>query len=170
MVVACTSRHARAATTGSDESDRIAKNSVYAEGLGPGVVYSLDYDRVIGAFAGRAGVGVVVGRETSSSGSSKLLPLLLTIPITVSYVGGGTDWDMFEAGAGLVVTHVAPRVSTAYVKERQTATTTVLGTVFLGYRYQPPSGGFMFRVGASALAGRYGVLPLWPYLALGAAL
>jgi hypothetical protein len=134
-------------------------------------VYSLDYDRVIGAFAARAGVGLVVGSEKSSSGESKVLPLLLSVPLTVSYIGGGgNDWDMFETGAGIVVTRVAPRVSTAYVKERQTTTTSVLGTVFLGYRYQPPSGGFMFRVGASALVGSYGFFPLWPYLALGAAL
>ena len=57
--------------------------------------------------------------------------------------------------------------------------TSVLGTAIVGYRRQPPGGGFQFRIGVEALVGkglslsesnrdpdRIGVLP-WMYLSLG---
>ncbi|HEX9572660.1 MAG TPA: hypothetical protein VF994_01115 [Myxococcales bacterium] len=55
----------------------------------------------------------------------------------------------------------------------------MLGTAILGYRRQPPTGGFQFRIGLEALVGKglslsetgrnpdqIGVLP-WMYMSLG---
>ena len=66
-----------------------------------------------------------------------------------------------------MVLYAAAHVSTIYVKERPTASTTVFGTALIGYRYQPPDGGVLFRIGASMIAGRDGFFPLWPYASLG---
>ncbi|MGH7272255.1 MAG: hypothetical protein ACREJ3_17635, partial [Polyangiaceae bacterium] len=48
--------------------------------------------------------------------------------------------------------------------------TFVLPCALVGYRFQPPGGGFVFRVGMSAIfaGSTLPVLP-WPYLALGGA-
>ncbi len=153
------------------EDVRQANDSLYVEALGPAIYYSLNYDRIIGPVAARIGVGMMFGKEESQNGVGGSVPttLLLAIPITVSYVGDGPLWDMFEAGAGVVITHVAARASGLYIKENATAVTAPIATAFLGYRYQPPDGGLLVRVGISTLVSRYGFYPVWPYGSLGVA-
>ncbi len=148
--------------------DRNANNSVYLEGLGPGLVYTLNYDRVLGDdFSLRAGFGLVLGEEKSASGEKSIKPLILSIPVMLNYIGGGSRWSMLEVGAGLVLLHVGARVSYIYVQKRDDAETSPVAAGLIGYRYQPPNGGFMFRAGVTALVGRYGFLPLWPYASVG---
>ncbi|HEX4475050.1 MAG TPA: hypothetical protein VH142_08240 [Polyangiaceae bacterium] len=148
--------------------DRYANNSVYLEGLGPGLVYSLNYDRVLGEdFSLRAGLGLVLGEEKSASGEKSIKPLILSIPVMLNYIGSGSRWSMLEVGAGLVLLHVGARVSYIYVQKRDNAETSPVAAALLGYRYQPPNGGFMFRAGVTAFVGRYGFLPLWPYASAG---
>jgi hypothetical protein len=147
-----------------DEEDRAANNSIYAEGLGPGIVYSLDYDRAFGDAVVRVGAGVVPGKE---AGKASTEPLLISVPLTVSYIGAGSRWNMLELGAGLVYLHVAPHVRNFYVESKPETVNTVLATGIVGYRFQPPQGGLLIRAGVCPIIGRYGFFPLWPYLALG---
>jgi hypothetical protein len=160
---------AQAAPPVEPEGERTANNAFYAEGLGPGIVYSLNYERVFDDVVVRGGVGCVFGEEKSSKpgAETSTKPLLLTVPLTVGYIGNGTKWNMLELGAGAVVLHAAANAGTFYVTSRPSATTTVLATAIIGYRFQPPRGGLTVRAGLCALVGRYGFLPLWPYASAG---
>jgi len=146
--------------------ERYANNAVYAEGLGPGIVYSLNYDRAFGDWAIRAGVGLVPGQESGKNGPHSEIALG-TVPITVTFIGAGNRWSMLEVGLGVVGLHVAPNVSTFLVDRKTFTVNTVLGTGIVGYRFQPPRGGVIVRLGVCPVVSRYGFFPLWPYGAFG---
>jgi hypothetical protein len=146
--------------------ERTANNALYVEGLGPGLFYSVDYDRAFGDIAARIGVGYV--SLGVSDGQSSASASFLSIPITVSYLGIGSKKHMFEVGGGVSILHVGAGASGLYVDEKGSGSaTTVLGTVILGYRMQPVDGGFFLRAGLSPLISKYGFLP-WPHIGLGA--
>lgn len=153
--------------------ERAAKNVIYAEGLGAGIYYSINYERTFGDFSGRVGFGYVSlgasavnGTSTSSASAS-----FLSVPLTVSYLGIGSKTSMFEVGAGATILNVGG--SATFLGESSSSRssgsdTLVLGDVITGYRLQPPDGGFFLRAGINTLLGipGFAVLPL-PYLALG---
>jgi hypothetical protein len=157
------------ATTADDDPLRRANNVLYAEWLGPGQVYSIDYERTLDRVSLRAGVGYIPGivKPSTPGAQGHFTTLLLTVPICVSYAALVSDWNVIEVAAGAVPMYVRAHVSTPYIKESDSNTTTVLGTLYFGYRYQPSSGGISVRAGISMLAGKYGFLPLWPYVSLG---
>lgn len=74
----------------AEEDERTARNSIYVEGLGPGLAYSVNYDRmVIDDLAVRVGVSYMSYGASASSGSSTASASItyLTFPITASWVG-----------------------------------------------------------------------------------
>jgi len=156
------------------EDERTANNSLYLEGLGPGLLYSINYDRSIGDFSARVGFGYVAlsASATSADGMSGATASasFFTVPITVSYLGIGSKKHMLELGAGATIMHVGAGGSTFDSSSSDSASaglTTVMPVAIVGYRYQPPHGGFLFRGGISPIfAGSIAVLPL-PYIALG---
>jgi hypothetical protein len=163
------------------EEERSANNALYLEGLGPGLFYSVNYDRSFGDFAGRVGFGYVSLSATSTddTGSGMVQQTtasagLFTIPITVSYLGIGSKKNMLELGLGATILHVGAGVSTIDAKTDSSSSnasaTVVLPVAIVGYRYQPPHGGFVFRGGLSPIfaGSSIPVLP-WPYVALGGA-
>jgi hypothetical protein len=160
-----------------DDEERTANNALYAEGLGAGLFYSLNYERSFGDFAGRIGFGYLSvsasssdpnGQESSSASAS-----IFTVPLTISYLGIGTKTNIFELGAGATILHVGEGASFVDTDSSSTAsgsTTLVLPHVVVGYRHMPPDGGFLFKAGVTALVAgdSIPVLP-WPYVAFGAA-
>ena len=148
--------------------ERTANNSIYVEGLGPGLFYSVNYDRTYEDFAGRIGFGYV--SVSASGGSSNAHASVITVPITVSYLGIGSKRNMFEVGAGATVVRWGAGASSFAADENRTANasdTSVWGTVMLGYRLQPPDGGFLLRAGLSPIIGAASTVIPWPYLSLG---
>jgi len=144
--------------------ERSAQNSVYIEGLGPGLFYSLNYDRTFGDFAGRVGFSYIsVGASTNSSEGHASLT---TIPLTLSYIGIGSKKNIFELGAGATIVHAGAGFSSLGADSQSSSTTFLLGDLIFGYRLQPPDGGFMLRTGLSPIYG-HGIFIPWPYLALG---
>ena len=145
-------------------TERTANNALYVEGLGAGLFYSLNFDHAFGPVAGRAGIGYFA---VSSSGSSTTW---VSIPLTVSYLGIGGLKHMFEVGAGVSINYFGGSVSFAGAGASASATD-VYGVIILGYRYQPPDGGFFLRAGLSPIFGGGAnsafFLP-WPHLGLGA--
>jgi hypothetical protein len=140
-------------------------NGLYVEGLGPGLFYSFNYDRVIADFALRIGIGYVsVGASTTSSSAKAYI---LTLPFDINYIGIGSKKHIFELGGGATVVSLGAGVSSLNVESKNDSTTVVLGHLNIGYRLQPPHGGFMLRTGISPIIGSGGFLP-WPYIALGA--
>ena len=154
-------------------AERTANNSIYIEGLGPGLLYSINYDRNIGDFAVRGGFGYLSlsSSVSDSSGGSEGHGSFITVPLTVTYLGLGSKKHMFELGGGVTVVHASAGVSTfatddaSSTKESDSATL-LFGNMIFGYRLQPPDGGFLLRTGLSPVFGHGFFFPL-PYLALG---
>ena len=152
--------------------ERTANNAIYGEGLGPGLLYSVNYDRTFGDFAGRLGFGYVsLSSSASSNGvSASNSASLITVPITLSYIGIGSKKHMFEIGGGVTVVHLGAGATSFAADDSKTASGSanfVLGDVIVGYRLQPPGGGFLLRAGLSPIIGAANAVLPWPYLALG---
>jgi hypothetical protein len=101
---------------------------------------------------------------------------LMMIPLVANYVGVSSGNHALELGAGGIFVHASGSASGGGIVASGSGNT-VFGTAVIGYRRQPPEGGFMFRAGMSALVGKglgfdvtdpeaIGVVP-WPYLSLG---
>lgn len=157
------------ARTSPAADDHEARNLVYAEGLGLGVVYSVNVERTFGDASVRLGAGYIAGsvQPDTPGARARTETVLLSVPVSISYVGMRQDWSILEVGAGAVPLHVGAHVSTLFVSESNTSTNTVLAALYAGYRYQPTPGGLLVRAGVSAIAGKYGLLPFWPYVAAG---
>lgn len=156
---------------GAPPQERTANNSIYIEGLGPGIFYSINYDRTFGDFAGRVGfsyISVSASATTNGNTTSEAHASFMTIPLTLSYIGIGSKKHIFEVGAGATIVHVGAGGSAFAVDEKSgsASATAVLGNMIFGYRMQPPDGGFLLRAGLSPIFGGGSFIPL-PYLALG---
>src|SRR5258708_14446344 len=164
-------------TPSSDE--RTAMNTLYAEGLGAGGVYSINYERLVlndlGIHVGFSYFSVSVtasGGGTTSSASGSFI----AIPITASYLGVCSGNHGLELGGGITIWNVSGTGSGSGWAGAANGFIPI-GTAIVGYRYQPRDGGFNFRVGASPLFGKglglnannptaFGFLPLG-YINLG---
>ncbi len=149
---------------------------MYVEGGGAGLLYSINYDRRFGDAAARIGLGyVALSSQTYSSSATSgrsETDSFIAIPITVSYLGIGSTKDMLELGAGAAVYHRGGGTFGTGID----AASAIMPNALVGYRHQPPGGGFVFRIGLSLIveterehfALPEPILP-WPYLALGGA-
>jgi hypothetical protein len=165
----------------SSDAEEPAPNSIYAEGLGAGLAYSLNYERIVVRDLGvRAGFGYWgVGASATVDGQTMgASASFLTIPVTASYLGVRSGKHSLELGGGATLIHTSGSGSGFGVSASESAMS-ALGTAMVGYRLHPVGhAGFQFRVGAMALVGKglglsatdpekIGVLP-WLYLSLGA--
>jgi hypothetical protein len=146
----------------------MAPNGIYAELLGPGYLYSVNYERVIAnAVAPRIGVGFVGSVSTSGGQRSSLI----SIPLTISYVGLHRGKHGFEVGGGGAL-YFPSNFSVVPGGNGSTGTAGLI-TALAGYRLHPVGHlGFQLRVGLEINAlfgqGSMAIYP-WPYLSLGAA-
>ncbi|MFD0767111.1 hypothetical protein ACFQZI_19795 [Mucilaginibacter lutimaris] len=146
--------------------------TVFFELLGPGAVYSVNYDT---RFAKRPdGWGGRIGLSYYSESGEHLF----TAPLVVNYLAG-KHGKYFEVGAGITYYNVNTNDvffdnryyevidpnGGYYVKEKNH--NGVLGTLNFGYRYQPLDGGFAFRTGVSPVFTQDRFLPWWPYVSFG---
>ena len=158
---------------GSDERD--ANNSFFVEGGGPGLLYSVNYERIVENDFGLR-IGLSYTSLSASAGSSSASAAFLTVPVIASYLGlrGGNHILELGAGATGIYATGAGSISGAAASGSGMG---VLGTAMIGYRRQPVNGGFRFRIGLEALVGKglalsnpdpnaIGVLP-WMYMSLG---
>ncbi len=158
-----------------------APNSVYAEGLGAGLVYSINYERlVVEDLAVRGGISYLSFSSTASAGgsSASASSTFITLPVTASYLGVGSKHHILEMGGGMSFLYAGGSASGVGYSSSGSGMT-VLPDLLIGYRLHPVNGaGFQFRVGAMAFVGKglgfnvtdpnaVGVLP-WFYLSLGA--
>jgi hypothetical protein len=166
--------------TPASAQERTAVNSVFAEGLGPGLAYSLNYERTIeNDFGLRIGTSYMSLGASASSGAGTVSASAAwySIPVVASYLGIASGNNVLELGVGGIFLHASGSGS-GFGMNSSAAGNVLLGTAVIGYRRQPVNGGFMFRVGISALVGqglgfdvtdpgKVGVIP-WPYMSLGA--
>jgi hypothetical protein len=161
---------------------KLAPNSIYAEGLGAGLAYSLNYERlVVDDVAVRAGFSYMSfgATATTSAGTSSASATFMTFPITASYIGVRAGKHALELGGGATLMSASGSASGIGASSSGSGMG-ALGTAMVGYRIHPLEGaGFNFRVGAMALMGKgvslssssdpsnFGMIP-WFYLSLGA--
>ncbi len=161
----------------ADASHRTAMNSINVEGLGPGLLYSINYERlVINDLAVRLGFSYTSWGASTSDASASLS--WITIPITASFIGIASGSNALELGGGATLIW-ASGSGCGLTSCGSGSGVGVWGSVFAGWRVQPPNGGFQFRLGLSVLIGPglgfstdaskaddIGFLP-WPYISLG---
>lgn len=167
----------------ADRKNRPAPNSVFAEMLGAGVWYSVNYERrVIDDLGVRAGLSYMTFGASASSGTTTASVgySMFNIPVTAEYLGVRSGKHGLEAGGGVTLSWVGGSANVTSGGTTTTASGSVLnpfGTVFVGYRLHPVGrAGFQFRIGAMGLIGRgfnlktadpsFGVLP-YGYMSLG---
>jgi hypothetical protein len=158
-----------------------APNSIYAEGLGAGLAYSINYERMVLDDLGvRAGMSYLsmTASVTSATASSSASASFLSFPITASYIGIRSGKHSLELGGGVTLTRSSGSGS-SFGMTSSGSGMSGLGTAMIGYRIHPVDhAGFQFRVGLMALAGKglgldttdpaaFGVLP-WGYISMGA--
>ena len=165
------------------EPAKLAPNSLFVEGFGAAVFYSLSYERmVLDELGVRVGIGlmpIVSSRDADGfQSASSSTDLLVFVPVTASYVGIRSGRSALELGGGVTLLYASDYT---YPGGTPGPTLVPMGVVMVGYRNQPVGQrGFMFRAGVEAAAlhyeilayqkptlGNVGIFP-WPYLSLGA--
>ncbi|MAQ14378.1 MAG: hypothetical protein CMN30_06240 [Sandaracinus sp.] len=155
-----------------------ARNTVFAEGLGAGLFYSINYERLVHEDVGlRLGVGFLGLDGYDPDDGVSVRATLTTLPLTVSYLGIGSTNHIFEVGGGATLMIVTAAVNDGVVSRGSGVG--AFGTAFVGYRYHPSEpAGFHFRGGVMAVMARglsfsssdpdrFGAIP-WPYVGAGA--
>jgi hypothetical protein len=138
---------------------RTAPNVIFAEVLGSGLLYSVNYERLIDQW----NIGLRAGAsyftyEVSSYGKSGNL-VLVSFPIVASYYFGWRSHHLqLGLGATILYTGVATdSEGTKFDSERSGVGWAVNGVV--GYRYMPRDGGISFGVGFTPLIRTSKFLP-----------
>ncbi len=136
-----------------------ARNSIFVEGGGNGFIYSLNYDhKLFDHLSARIG-----GMYFSDEGTEGSVQMFL-LPVMANYLAGNGS-SRLELGAGLLIGDIdvdSRRDDLDDVDIRGAGFTTTIG-----YRLQPRSGGFLFRIGFTPIIGKDGITP-WGGLSLGA--
>ena len=139
------------ASASGDKRD--ANNALYFELGGPGVLYTVNYERAFGDFSARIGAGyfqvdVLFGADVK----------WLSVPVTLNYLGIESNGHALELGAGMT-----------FYRLNDDHGAYAIGTAVAGYRYTS-RGGFLFRAGGAVLFDfeSHDAMPV-PHLAFGAA-
>lgn len=154
---------------------RKGKNSIFVEGMGAGLLYTINYERVIAfGLAARIGFGYWAMKAGALDTSVKVS--YLTIPIAVNYIGISRGSHGLEVGAGATLFYVSGEASSMGTSASG-AGMTAWGNFNVGYRFQPRRMGFQFRIGFQLLFApglgfsnsdptAFGALP-WGYISFG---
>lgn len=144
------------------KTDSISKvpQAVFFELLGPGGIYSVNYDTRFSKKPGGLGLRGGVSYTQISEAS------LFTLPVQLNYLLGKNE-KFFELGLGATYATAALDFNDDYYDDKEDSESTVFGTMTFGYRKQPRDGGFMFRGGASPVFGKGFFIPYYAYLSFG---
>jgi hypothetical protein len=159
---------------------RTANDSIFLEGLGNGVYYSLNYERIFwdGRASLRAGVGYtrltahkdIVLFSLNGSPPPAYTFTEIAVPLVASSYFGSASHKV-QLGAGATVFYrtgpVGATTLDAVFNSQTSQGLDVAGTLVVAYRYIPYRGGPTFGAGFTPLFGRNGFLP-WLSLSVGA--
>ncbi len=134
-----------------DQPQDFSRNAIYVEGLGQGILYSINYD-----YRFTTDAGIRIGFTRWSTGGDWVMlfqsnMLFTAFPITINFLPGESS-SSFELGIGLM-----PMIASSKGQEQDE--TTVIGIATFGYRYQPIEGGIVSRIGFTPVFGSWGFLP-----------
>jgi hypothetical protein len=117
----------------------VAQNTFFVELLGNAAVYSLNYERFFTPQLGIR-VGGMFLRGEDDTGDEASIGLF---PIMATYLLGQGN-SHFETGLGIGIVTASASIDEV---DDDFSGSTVYGTATLGYRYQKPQGGVIFRAG-----------------------
>lgn len=156
----------------SESSNPVAApNAIFVEGFGNGLLYSLNYERILTIadwnFGFRLGGSYFATKISSASGSGLLQ--LASIPMVVSWYAG-LPHHKLQIGLGATVLWVSASTDSTGAKYEGAAEGVGLAaTAVVGYRYMPEHTGFTFGFGFTPLLrATKGFLP-WPGASAGIA-
>lgn len=113
----------------------LPKNSIFFELLGNGGLYSINYERSLSAtLIGRIGFSTFLTFDILSSEPGDRI---ITIPALISYLSGHKN-SHFEIGGGILFGNINENNGSNIIFDL---------TTFIGYRYQEPRKGILFRIG-----------------------
>ncbi len=137
-----------------------APNAIFFEALGNGLVYSIDYERMLDAapVGLRGGASFFTYKISDASGSGNLT--IATFPLLASYYLGSTPHKL-QLGLGATILYVSASSDATGVKYDSAASGLgVAATGVVGYRYVPDGRGVTFGVGFTPmLRASKGFLP-----------
>ena len=132
--------------------EELAPNSIYIEGLGAGLLYSINYERLVVQELGIR-LGFSYFSFGASAGGSSASVSSIQIPLTASYLGIRSGGNILELGGGVTIISASGSSSGGGITATGSGVGAV-GVLMVGYRLHPMgSAGFQFRVGAMALIG-----------------
>ena len=127
------------------------KNAFFAEVLGNGLLFSVNYDlRLVNSFGARIGVGYVGSTEGDGG--------ILTVPVMGNFLLG-KNGRYFEVGAG--ISYIS---GTGEFFDNESS---ILGTMSFMYRRQPEDGGFMWKIGLTPFIAEGVFIPYWGGVGIG---
>lgn len=130
------------------------KNSLYLELLGNGVLYSVNYDRIIPIskhlkLAPRVGIEYIPSFNNRSGFSRDYKNLHIPLELNLLAARAANSKNMAEVGLGLSLfsmkNYYVYYVESNKVDEKNKMAKVT--TLRLGYRHQKPQGGLMYRAG-----------------------
>lgn len=122
---------------GNSQELKPPQNSLYFELFGSGGVYSINYERQVSSnFYGRFGMATF--KEIDFLGESTTR--ISTFPVMIGYLTG-TGKNHFEIAGGMLF---GTKLDLTDLNNRNKILDLI---VFVGYRYQPPVDGLVFRAG-----------------------
>lgn len=132
---------------GEEITGTLSRKSIYFELLGPGLLYSLNYDNNFGsAYVGRIGISVYPKLKGDDVDGG----VVSFIPITVNYLIRKNERQRFEIGPGCVIATEIWKDNNGKWKN----VSSILGTVTWYWCYTPKSRGIYYRLGLTPLFGK----------------
>ena len=117
-----------------------ARNQLFFELLGNGGAYSINYERLL---TDRWAVRLGFSAWSSQGLWSDNEKTYLMVPVTSSLLFGKGS-NFLEVGGGVVWGHITKKYDNGTAPTERQIVTNLTG--ILGYRHQPPGGGFVFRI------------------------
>ena len=150
----------------NSENEKISgQTSFFAEGGGPGIAFSANFDRRFNqthlGWGGRAGLGFVSGYEdyydpVSGNYTYNGEKSAITVPVQVNYIfGKSSSPHSFEVGGGITYVSTKLDIMNFYDEKRSN----LFGTFSFMYRRQPLNGGFSWRAGFTPLVAKSYIQP-----------
>lgn len=122
---------------GSSQEINAPKNSLYLEFFGSGGLYSINYERQVSStFYGRFGLATFKSTDYLGDGP-EVATRITTFPVMITYLSGEGK-SHFEIAGGMLFG----------IKSEADVNYKIIDMIaFIGYRYQPPVKGLVFRIG-----------------------
>lgn len=128
-----------------------APNFVYAEALGNGLLYSVNYERIVAPWdvGLRAGASFITYKVSNAEGSGNLT--LATMPLVASYYWG-TPRHKLQLGLGATLLYFDASSDATGTKFEGAGTGLgIAATGVVGYRFFPKDGGLTIGAGFTPL-------------------